>query len=244
MLVFAFAGCTSSKGSTPVGKGRLEMGRQLVVAGEFSAAIRYLLPIAKESPKNAGVLTALGDAYLGAGEVAAAGTTYRKAFEADSRAFGARLNYGFTLVAQGKHLEARSVLQKLLEEPQFPDPEKVYVNLGLSYMEEGNWSQAVEEFRRATGSDPTLVAAHYNLGLSYVRLGRWKEAEGSLRKAAAFCPGCGEPALALAETLARSGQREEALKSLQPLLQSGTDKRTLSSAQRLVEKIQWKQGKR
>ena len=105
------------------------------------------------------------DAALGA---------YRQALEADSELLDAHLNRGRLLHEAGRFGEAEQGYTDAIAACG-ADPLLLF-NLGVLLEDMERGSEAIEAYRAALDSDPTLADAHYNLALLYERLKQPKEA--------------------------------------------------------------------
>ena len=85
-------------------------------------------------------------------------------------------------------------------------------NLGLSFAEQGQWEQAIEQYRKALSTPiyPTPEVGYYNMGRAYAQLNKAKEAEEAFRTAIRLEPKFGAAYYQLGMVLAGTGQRQEA----------------------------------
>jgi Tfp pilus assembly protein PilF len=70
----------------------------------------------------------------------------------------------------------------------YPDYVEAHNNLGVAYMNLGQYDKAADEFRKAVALDPAADRAYSNLALSLSDLGRFEEAEVAVRKALQLAP--------------------------------------------------------
>jgi len=105
------------------------------------------------------------DAALGA---------YQQALEADPELLDAHLNRGRLLHEAGRLGEAEQGYTDAITACG-ADPLLLF-NLGVLLEDMERGSEAIEAYRAALDSDPTLADAHYNLALLYERLKKPKEA--------------------------------------------------------------------
>ena len=65
----------------------------------------------------------------------------------------------------GNYRLAEDILTKVLK--RVPDSAEIHNNLGLVFLMDGKYDEAIEHFRRAIGLDPALTDANYNLGNAF-----------------------------------------------------------------------------
>jgi tetratricopeptide (TPR) repeat protein len=69
-----------------------------------------------------------------------------------------------------------------------PEDPVAHNNLGVAYLDAGQFEYALGEFRAALRADPGFVAAYNNRGIAYAKTGDMKRAEADLLEAAAKDP--------------------------------------------------------
>ena len=106
---------------------------------------------------------------------AAVGSLHR-AIELDPYLTDARNVLGTVYLELGRAEDAEEQFRKALEDPAYPTPEKVYLNLGLLYDSQGRDDEAVESFRKSVGIDPKYHKAHFHLASALDRVGNLSEA--------------------------------------------------------------------
>jgi Tfp pilus assembly protein PilF/predicted secreted protein len=87
-------------------------------------------------------------------------------------------------------------------------------NLGLAYLEESRLTDAEKEFKALIDIATDEALGYADLGLTYLRLNRYAEAEKFILKALQYSDGP-EIHLLLAETLDRSGKKDDAIQELE-----------------------------
>lgn len=234
-------GCASTAPDTPQSRNRaasLELARQLVDQGEYQRAIQFLLPRSRAEDAFAEVHTLLGLSFLGINNPQAAARSFSTALQVDEGDDDARLNLGYTQIVLGQFEESRSTLNKIVARRKYPMMEKVYLNIGLSFLQEKNCNEAVSYFEKALDIDPTYAAPYFNIGKCQASAGRLGEAKGSFRRAVDFCPNCLDPQLELATVLARLGEKRNARLAVESILKAGPDgqlkKRALALQRQLL----------
>lgn len=106
-----------------------------------------------------------------------------------------------------EYAEAARLLAAYLD--RVPDDAAAHVQLGYALTALERWTEAEQEYRRATELDPKLFAAQLNFGLALLRHDP-AAAVGPLRQACLLAPKELRPRLLLAAALERSGQKAQA----------------------------------
>lgn len=90
-----------------------------------------------------------------------------------------------------------------------------WVNLGWIYFQQGQYNQALAQYKRAMDIDPNYYPAYYNLGLAYMQVEKYDLAAETFKKAVSLEPKSGVAFLNLGVSYNKTGKYEEALKYLQ-----------------------------
>lgn len=153
---------------------------------DLDSAEKWLKKAAALAPRDARVQTRLGNLYLARGRKEEAEKAFARSAELRQRDLAATqqgLECSRSLATQPLE-QARVVCQKLFDR----NDESRLMTLGLLYGQHGDYADAVEPFRIATGLDPDAYETQFNLGLTYFRLKRYGEARAPLERAAALRP--------------------------------------------------------
>ena len=84
------------------------------------------------------------------------------------------VDYGVSLIVDGKYDEAASVFTDALESN--PNDPELLNYLGISRFNAGDYTGAVKAFNLALKADPSFAMAYHNLGLTYHAMGRYYHA--------------------------------------------------------------------
>lgn len=90
-----------------------------------------------------------------------------------------------------------------------------WVNLGWVYFQQGQYNQALAQYKKAMDLDPNYYPAHYNLGLAYMQVKKYDLAAESLKKAVSIEKKSGAAYLNLGVSYNQLGKYDEAIKILQ-----------------------------
>lgn len=218
--------CVSSSSDTPETRNEqasLELARQMVGHGEYQRAVQFLAPRSRKEDAPLEVHMLLGLSFVGLNNPEAATKSFSTLLKLDPNNDDARLNLAYTHIMVGRHADARTELEKILKRGKYTYIEKVFLNIGLTYMQEKRCDKAIPKFKEAIEIDPTYSAPYYNMGKCHLNAGRLSEARASFQRAVDFCPGCVEPRFELASVSHRMGDRQKALSLLDFILKSKPD---------------------
>jgi type IV pilus assembly protein PilF len=165
---------------------------------KFSHAILIILimltagcsssPVASDGDAN--YHNKLGMAFLGEGKVQLAYVEFQKAMQKDPNNGDVLYNLGLTCFQLEDYENSRKYFIRAVSiTPDFPD---AHNNLGVAYMQLGEWKLAADSFRRALANPlyRTPELAFYSLGMSQYRMGLYEKAiesfKDSVRRDRAF----------------------------------------------------------
>ncbi len=163
---------------------------------------------ARVSPRSARIRYNLGNAYLRAGDDAAAERHYRAALAIYTDFNDARVNLGMALLHQSRAREAVGLLEGAAQRD--PGSADVAVNLGAAYRALGEDTVAEREFRRALALDPRSARAFNNLGSLYLARGDLSRAIAHLEQAVRLDPDLAILRINLADALTVASRAVEA----------------------------------
>ncbi len=158
----------------------------------------------------------LGNYLLGQGEAREAIVSYQKALQRDPQAIMAMVNMSIAHAQSGETDEAEKTLQKVLK--QAPDNAEANFNMGLLRAEKNDLKVAEDHLKKAFTADPQMAQAASNLCIITAR-DRIDEAVSWCRKAADLRPQDAKYAYTLAFYLSQKGEKSEAMKILNAILE-------------------------
>jgi tetratricopeptide (TPR) repeat protein len=154
-----------------------------------SSALPYLEKAVMISPYNPDRQTLLGSVYLHTGDEPNAEKAFEEAVRQDSEK--AR-EVGERYLKAGKTKKAEGYFRDYLEQGRdylLPDSQiHVYNRLGIALRRQGEWENAVLEYRRALEIDRHDAALHFNMGKAFIEGGKLYEARGWFEKALEIDP--------------------------------------------------------
>lgn len=176
--------------NTPVAEGAfdtyLQRGREMVVSGDFDAAVAELSMAASLDPKSGAAKNLLGVAYEGKGLRGRALESFKAAVEIAKDNAEYLNNYGFLLFKNKDFNEATKYLKRAAKIS--PNDGRIWNNLAYAQCERGKFDDAFQSFVRGVGE----FDAHVNVAAQLWSHGEGKAAIVHLETARAMRPNSAE----------------------------------------------------
>jgi Flp pilus assembly protein TadD len=203
------------------GETRFENGLTHLREGRLELALQDLKAAVKADPKSPYFHKGLGVAWAQMADrcpdpkcrenalkesVAAA----RKALELNPYYVDARNDLGTALLRSGRREEGRKELLTAFNDPTNPSPALTARNLGQSYLEDKNLSEAVNWYQTSVSRDKNYVEGWIGLADALVAQGRGDEAIRQLEAGMRTLPDDMGMLVTLAEAYYRAGRFDEA----------------------------------
>lgn len=194
---------------------------------QFDKALALLHPALQESPRDARLWTMQGVAYQGEGDKKQALDSFRHALALSPNDIPALEN-----AAQIDYDNADPAAIPLIEHllRLRPDDLTSHGMLAVLEYQQGNCAAAVIHFQKAAPLFASRAPALHAYGVCLVRLRQFDQAVGIFQQSLAFDPGNSRERRILASVQMIDHQPEQALASLQPLLQASPDTVSLELA--------------
>jgi tetratricopeptide (TPR) repeat protein len=158
----------------------------------------------------------MGNYQLSQGEIKKAVASYQAALKLEPQAIMAMVNSSIAYARMGEIGKAEKSLQEALK--LAPDNAAANFNMGLVKAEKNEPRQAEKYLKKAITLDPQMAEAAYNLCIITAK-GRINEAVTWCRKAAELRPQEPKYAYTLAFYLNQKGDRDEAIRTLQVIIE-------------------------
>lgn len=190
------------------GLNHLREGRPGLAVEAFRKAVR-------EDGKNPYFQKGLGQAYLATGKYDDAISSFRKALELNQYYVDVRNDLGTALVLSGRRNEGKNEFMTAFNDPTNPTPEISSRNLGTAYLEDKQYTEAINWFRTSLNRNRNYPDAYLGLGDALVTSGHLDEAIGTLEAGAKECPQSAAILVSLGEAYSRVGRLGEARSRLE-----------------------------
>ena len=119
-------------------------------------------------------------------------------------------------ITQGETQRAKQLSEQFTQ--QFPQDEFGWKALGISWMNDGDYEQAVEALKRGQGISPNDPEIHNSLGNAWVKLAQFMEAERAFEEAVRLEPNFIEARTSLASLFEKRGALSSLIDAYQDLL--------------------------
>jgi tetratricopeptide (TPR) repeat protein len=145
----------------------MSLGTVYYALNQPQEALKYAERAVKYDPKSAAAWVNFGLVLDANKEYPRAEEAYRKSLDLDSSKGNVmtRLYLGENLLAQNKNGEARNALGELVKVDDNPLYRK---RLGDAYLAEGNFAEAINQYRAVLKQDPNFYPALNELGATYI----------------------------------------------------------------------------
>ncbi|MGE0360974.1 MAG: tetratricopeptide repeat protein [Vicinamibacterales bacterium] len=201
---------------------RRYLGRALAALGRVDEAVAEWRKALAVRPNNWQVLSDMGLALYQATRYDEAEAAYRQLAEMQPDNVIAFQMLGTVNQVRGRNDEALGFYERAIAISPVP---QALSNMGALYHARGDYSRAVDAYRRALEQRPNAAATHRNLGDSLLRLGRGADARAAYRRAAelaeaarAVNPADALNLASLAVYLQKAGESAEATRRLDEAL--------------------------
>jgi len=164
----------------------LQRGREMLVSGDFDAAVAELSMAASLDPKSGAAKNLLGVAYEGKGLRGRALESFKAAVEIDKDNAEYLNNYGFLLFKNKDFSEATKYLKRAVKIS--PKDGRIWNNLAYAQCERAKFDEAFQSFLRGVGE----FDAHVNIAAQLWSHGEGKAAIQHLEAARAMRPNSAE----------------------------------------------------
>ncbi len=206
VLAAAVCGCASggAKMSPQEESGRLlRLGYVQLERGQTQQALDSALQAVAKDKGNAEAHNFLGLIYMSQSQFDQAAEQLRDAVRINPYFTDAHNQLGICYRETKQYDKALKEFQTALNDKNFKTPEKIYLNLGNMYVDQGVMTEAVRSFQRAVETNPNYVLGYLALGSAYQKTGKPEQAAGQFRKVMALAPDT--PEAARAKQLLESG---------------------------------------
>ena len=238
ILILAVAGCvtTGAPNKQQLAEGYYNKGLSYLQANDYSNAMAEFHRSIQHDGKYKQSYYALGVVYDRQDKLADAEKYLKEAISIDSDYSEAYNMLGIVYSKQRKWQEALKAYNKALENKLYTSPHITYLNMGNTYMMQGEYAKAVEAYRdskRMVNQDFTI----YRLGQALVEAGRVQEAVTEFQEGIAMAPQNVDLRLALGQAYLKLGNKRSALTEFQKVIELAPKSEAATTAKDYVATI-------
>jgi type IV pilus assembly protein PilF len=172
------------------------LGQTEFEQGKTQQAIESLKKAIGIDPKMAEAYNYLGVVYLAQSDPEQAAKYLRKAVDLNPFYTDAHNSLGVAYRKEKKFDRALGEFNAALKDKTYATPEKIHLNLGYLYLDQGKGTEAAASFQEALRTRPDYLLGMLGLGVAYQRLGQRDLAEQQFRKVVQLGPDSSEAAQA------------------------------------------------
>ena len=209
-LILAGAACASSgsKGGAQADESNrfLRLALVQMEQGQTSQALESAREAVKRDPRNAEAHHYLGLILMNLSEYNQAIEHLEEAIKLDPHFTDAHNVLGVVYRETKQYDKALREFQAALADKTYRTPEKIHLNLGNLYLDQGVLSEAQKSFEKAVSLNPKYLLGYIGLGTTYQRMGKTDLATAQFRKVIELSPN-GPEAERAKQLLTSSGTR-------------------------------------
>ena len=210
-------GCTTAAKQQAQADNYYQLAQTYLGAESYEAAEQAIRQALSLRPREARYFELLALTHQVRNRFDLAEDAYRQALRQRDPPPSVLVNYSTLLLLRSRPDEALELAQRALKDPGYDRPAFAHVNMGLAYSQQGKFTQAVTQFRRAL-TYRSLPEAYHNLGLAYDRMGRSDAAIRAFRDAVRLRPAYAAAYAGLGDALLAAGQVDEARQALERVI--------------------------
>jgi len=200
---------------SPEGESHFNSGVIHLREGRMDLALEEFERAVKADSKNPYFRKGLGQAYAARRDWKNAIKQFREALELNPYYVDVRNDLGSALILAGQREEGKREFVSAYADATNPTPEVSARNLGQAYLDEKNYSEAIDWFRTAVGRAPSYADPYVGLAQALVATDRLDEAVILLEKGVEAAPESPDLALVLGQVYFKAGRFAEARTSLE-----------------------------
>lgn len=192
IALLALSGCASgghAKGSAEGDADRyLRLAMVQMDRGQTQQALESARQAVERDPSSADAHRYLGLIYMSQSDLPHAEEELRQAIKLNPYLTDAHNELGVVYREEKEYDKALKEFQTALNDRNYHTPEKLQLNMGNLYMEQGVMSEAVRCFERAVALKPDYQLGYLSLGTAYKKMGKPDLAVQQFQKVISLAP--------------------------------------------------------
>jgi len=142
---------------------QMQLAQSQMTAGRIGEALTTLDEAVSQEPDNARLRQFYGETCLNGGLLQEAEQAFRKALELDPYLTDAHIYLGAVYQEMDRLADAEREYLLALNNPAYPQPQKIYLGLGMLYQRQMRLDEAEAQLRTSVGIDPKFYRGHFEL---------------------------------------------------------------------------------
>jgi len=142
---------------------QMQLAQSQMTAGRVGEALATLNEAVSREPDNARLRQFYGETCLNGGLLQEAEQAFQEALELDPYLTDAHLYLGAVYQEMDRLADAERQYLLALNNPAYPQPEKIYLGLGMLYQRQMRLDEAEKNLRTSVGINPKFYRGHFEL---------------------------------------------------------------------------------
>lgn len=183
LTALLLSGCGGGGSSQPTkqpkdldAQSKARLAQSYMNAGRTTEALQAIDEAIELEPERASLHHFQGQILVQAGMLEDAEQAFLTTLALDSNFSDARNFLGAVYSEQGRYQEAETEFLRTLQDPSYPTPQKVHLNMATLYVAQGRDEDAIRHLRQAVSLDTRYYRAHFELASALERIGNLQEA--------------------------------------------------------------------
>ena len=237
VLCFGLVSCTliNKNKKEETAELHLQMGVSYIQQQNYPLALRELLTAQSLDPRNPVIQNNIGLNYFLMKKYKRSIKHFQKAIRFSSKYTEARSNLARVYIEVKKYKEAQNQLMIAKNDLTYPNPEKIWINLGLIDFKNKKYSEAIKSFLKAIEVGKRDCLSHYMYGRSLYSLKKYTLAGSALDKSIKVCQdSLPEPYYYSALSYYRSGYSKKSQRRFKQVLEKFPESSLAESARKFI----------
>jgi len=248
IIIFCVVSCASKPEMKKQGQAIRDYGKQYLLKGDYTSALRQLLKAEKLYPNDPYLHDYLGQVYIGKKRLDLAIAHFKKALKLNPDYAIAKNNLGVAYMKKKEWDAAIATFEEVSENLLYETPQYPLLNLGSAYYHKKKYNLADKYFKQALSyyydgfpKDAGYLKSLIGLGRNSIAKGNVSSAVKTLEKAVAFAPKDPKSYYYLAKAYSLSHNYKKAINAYYRAIELSMDENLIKEAKKEVKKIKFLQ---
>lgn len=216
----------------------MKVAQNLYVAGRYGEALSTIDKAIDEDSSYVPAHQLRGQVLVSLDKLEDAIKEFDRTLQLEKSYTEARNWKGFALVQLKRYNEAMAEYKRALEDPTYPTPELIHLNIGKLHRLMGHYDEAMVSLQKAVNLNPSFASGYYEMGVTYEKMGKDREALKAYQDALMGMDGSPDLNLRLGLALVKSGNGPKAKEHFEKVIKLAPDGPEAAQARDAIKKLQ------